>query len=301
MNKKVDYIFPYVNSSDPNWQKIASNYFPDNTWSPQLYRELGFLKYVFRGLAKNMPWLNEIVFIVSSKSQIPEWLDTNNNKIRIITHDEFIPKKYLPTFNSNTIEMFLAKIPDLSEYLIYGNDDLIPISKSEISDYFTENGLPRISYKLRNTTKTTFQKQCKRNWDIVAKHFPNIKLKNGEFYRQLHCTQPITLTLLQEASDLLEKEILNSITRKRDFRIKNLSQYIYFNYAIASNRCEKRPSDYIYKALTEKNLKSIVSGIKSEDNKWICLNDSSKTRLGIIKKIIDALEQKFPDKCIYEK
>lgn len=301
MNKKVDYIFPYVNSLDPNWQKMARKYFTDKKWASQRFRELGFLKYVFRGLAKNMPWLNKIVFIISSKSQIPAWLDVNNDKIRIVTHDEFIPKKYLPTFNSNTIEMFLANIPGLSEYLIYGNDDLIPISKSEISDYFTETGLPKISYRLRDTMKTAFQIQCKRNWSVVAKYFPDIKLKKNEFYSQLHCSQAITLNILQEASELLEKERLDSITRKRDFKIKNLSQCIYFNYAIASGKCKMKSCDYVFKYITKKKLKSIIDEIKAGNNKWICLNDSVKTELDVIKFIISALEQKFPDKCIYEK
>lgn len=301
MNKKVDYIFPYVDSTDPNWQKMANKYFPDKKWPPQRYRELGFLRYVFRGLAKNMPWLNEIIILVDFESQIPDWLNLNNTNIRVVTLDEFIPEKYLPTFNSNTIEMFLAKIPGLSEYLMYGNDDFIPISESKISDYFTENGLPKISYKLKNSVNTPFRAQCKRNWNTVAKYFPNIKLKNNDFYEQLHCVQPITLTLLQEASDLLEKERLESITRKRDFKIKNLSQYIYFNYAIASGKCEKRPGDYIFMELTEKKLKNIISEIKTNNNKWICLNDSSKTKTSIIKYIIDALNQKFPDKCHYEK
>lgn len=301
MNKKVDYVFPYVNSLDLNWQKMARKYFTDKKWAPQRYRELGFLKYVFRGLAENMPWLNEIIILVSSKSQIPEWLDTNNDKIRIVTHNEFIPKKYLPTFNSNTIEMFLADIPDLSEYLIYGNDDFIPLSKLEISDYFTENGIPKISYRLRNTMKTAFQIQCKRNWDVVAKYFPDIKLKKNEFYSQLHCSQAITLSILQEASELLEKERLDSITRKRDFKTKNLSQYIYFNYAIASNKCEKKLCDYVFKYMTKKELKSIINEIEVGNNKWICLNDSVKTELNTIKFIINALEQKFPAKCICEK
>lgn len=301
MDKKVDYIFPYVDSSDPNWQKMASAYFPNKTWKPQRFRELGFLKYLFRGFAENMPWLHNIIMLVDFKSQIPKWLKLENTNIRVVTLDEFVPKKYLPTFNSNTIEMFLANIPDLSEYLIYGNDDFIPLSKSEITDYFTDEGLPRISYKLKDSARTAFRKQCKRNWDIVAAHFPDINLGKGKFYEQLHCPQPITLSLLKEASEVLEKERINSITRKRDFNGKNLSQYIYFNYTIVSRKCEKKNGDYVYKDLTVNNLKSIIKEIECSKNKWICLNDSAKTKLSIIKDIIKELEEKFPDKCTYEK
>ena len=37
---------------------------------------------------------------------------------------QFIPNNFLPTFNSCTIEMFIGNIKGLSEYFIYGNDDM---------------------------------------------------------------------------------------------------------------------------------------------------------------------------------
>lgn len=44
--------------------------------------------------------------------------------IKYVFHDQFIPKKYLPTFSSTVIETFLHYIPGLSENFIYMNDDV---------------------------------------------------------------------------------------------------------------------------------------------------------------------------------
>lgn len=44
-------------------------------------------------------------------------------KIKYINHEDIIPKQYLPTFNSHIIETFIFRIPNLSEYFIYLNDD----------------------------------------------------------------------------------------------------------------------------------------------------------------------------------
>ena len=43
--------------------------------------------------------------------------------------EEFIPKEYLPTFNSNVIEMNLHRIENLSEKFILFNDDLFILRK----------------------------------------------------------------------------------------------------------------------------------------------------------------------------
>ncbi|MEX6253875.1 hypothetical protein [Providencia huaxiensis] len=43
----------------------------------------------------------------------PNWLDINNHKINFVKHSDFIPKEYLPTFNSHTIELNLHRIKGL--------------------------------------------------------------------------------------------------------------------------------------------------------------------------------------------
>ena len=72
-----------------------------------------------------------ILNIISSESQIPDFLAKYNNdteyKIHFIYHRDILPKDNqnieLPNFSSNAIETTLALIPDLSECFLYLNDD----------------------------------------------------------------------------------------------------------------------------------------------------------------------------------
>jgi hypothetical protein len=74
-----------------------------------------------------------------SYGHVPEWLDTNNDKIVIVKHSDFIPKEYLPTFNSAAIEVNLFRIKGLSERFIYFNDDVYLCAPVVPEDFFVEN------------------------------------------------------------------------------------------------------------------------------------------------------------------
>lgn len=151
---KVSFVFPYVDGSDPAWRKEYAKWFGNELPERQRFRDLGFLKYVFCGIEENLPWIDEVVMLVSSQSQVPGWL----RNVRIVEHKEFIPEELLPVFNSNAIEMFLADVPGLNEGIIYSNDDFIPIGKMEYNDYFTSDGLPRMSYSEKIHPSSSYQK-----------------------------------------------------------------------------------------------------------------------------------------------
>lgn len=74
---------------------------------------------------------------------LPEWLDTSHPKLNIINHKDYIPEKYLPTFNSNVIELNLDRIEGLSEYFVNFNDDFFLNSMTKPDDFFID-GLPRL-------------------------------------------------------------------------------------------------------------------------------------------------------------
>ena len=58
-----------------------------------------------------------------------------------VDHSDFIPQDYLPTFNSNVIELCLNRINDLSEQFILFNDDMFILRPMEQDEFF-KNGLP---------------------------------------------------------------------------------------------------------------------------------------------------------------
>lgn len=108
----------------------------------QRFADHGELKYSLRSLAKYADWFDRI-FIVHPDGQLPEWLNTEHPKIFTVAHSEIIPAEYLPTFNSSAIEFYLHRIPDLSTWFIYSNDDVFFNNYVTPVDFYTENGLAK--------------------------------------------------------------------------------------------------------------------------------------------------------------
>ena len=69
------------------------------------------------------------------------WLNKEHPKLNIVNHKDFIPEKYLPTFNSHAIEWNMHRIPGLAENFVYFNDDMFLIKKVRPEQYF-KNDLP---------------------------------------------------------------------------------------------------------------------------------------------------------------
>ena len=94
------------------------------------------LKYSLRSVEKHAPWVRNI-FIVTN-GQIPSWLDMDNPRLKIVTHEElFLNKSHLPTFSSPAIESHLHRIPGLSQKFIYLNDDVMFADDVWPDDFYT--------------------------------------------------------------------------------------------------------------------------------------------------------------------
>jgi len=82
------------------------------------------LRYSLRSVEKHAPWVRH-VFIVTN-GQIPSWLNLDDERVTVVSHsDIFVNKSHLPTFSSPAIESHLHRIPGLSEWFIYMNDDVL--------------------------------------------------------------------------------------------------------------------------------------------------------------------------------
>ena len=75
------------------------------------------------------------------ESQLPEWLNRDAPKLRIVYHEDYIPQEYLPTFSTFIIEWWYFLIPDLSEHFIVCNDDMYFLNKIPEDRFFTADGV----------------------------------------------------------------------------------------------------------------------------------------------------------------
>ena len=139
----LDFVITWVDGNDKEWQKEKWTYsakndiISDNDDREERYRDWDNLQYWFRGIEKYAPWVRTIHFVTCG--HLPAWLNTNHPKLHIVKHSDYIPKKYLPTFNSHTIEWNFHRIEGLSERFVYFNDDMFLFKPTSPEDFFLGN------------------------------------------------------------------------------------------------------------------------------------------------------------------
>jgi hypothetical protein len=148
----IDIVYSWVDGRDPDFSQLLEKYrskFPDgnhHSTSKARFENHDELRYSLRSIADYAPWVNRI-FIVTN-GQRPTWL-APHPKIRLVTHDEILDPRYLPTFNSHVIGSAIHRIPELAEHYVYFNDDVMLMRPLKPTNFFSEHGL-------LYATRTTF-------------------------------------------------------------------------------------------------------------------------------------------------
>lgn len=137
----IDFVVTWVDSNDPEWQKAKNRArgLSDGDSRTARYRDWDTLRYWFRGIETFAPWVNRVFFVTCG--HYPDWLNLECDKLTLISHKDFIPEQYLPTFSCRPIEFNLHRIPGLSEQFVYFNDDMFLTRAVKPEDFF-KKGLP---------------------------------------------------------------------------------------------------------------------------------------------------------------
>lgn len=174
-NYPIDFVITWVDGSDPQWIKERNQYCEkseNESNGESRYRDMGLLKYWFRSVEKFTPWVRNIFFV--TQGHVPSWLKLDHPKLTVVKHSDFIPDKYLPTFNSNAIEMNLNRIEGLSERFVYFNDDVFPIRTLNREAFF-KKGLARDMFIQSLLTPEA------NDWIISSIQFNDLALTNKYF------------------------------------------------------------------------------------------------------------------------
>ena len=300
---EIDYVFPFVDNRDKAWQsqyiKCSKEHNRDVDVNSRRYFNHNLLKYLLRGIDKYMPWIHNVFIIVERESQIPFWLD--KNKVKIIYHRDILPKELLPTYNSCTIEMFLHNIPDLSEYFIYGNDDMFPVGPMEKSDFFDENGLPKVRMEKMKypIPGRGYLHHIKFNERLVNKDL-NIEGDPNYTYLWNHSLSPMRKSTLNYLREKYNDEIYEKCTTFRSGKNYDQSLYNIWNYLSGNYSPNyKIKSGYFNLNVTQMEI------IKKLIRKYqiVSLNDThtSYDELDYLVNECNLMfESLLPDKCSYE-
>ena len=312
----VDIVYLWCNSSDEEWLKKKNNELKkykksldEDAVGNCRFIDNNELKYSLRSLEKYAKWINNI-FIVTD-NQVPKWLDTNNPKIHIVNHCDILPPEALPTFNASAIETVIHKIPNLSEYFLFANDDMFFGNYVEKSFFYNKDKLPifrfinrRIINKKYNHLYghmiSTAYKLIKEKYGKTFPYFPH---HNIDAYRKSDIEK-----CYNDFKDLFEQ------TAKQKFREKDCVQRsILGYYSIAKSLADcKIVNSFSKKILANLKIQSVDSfmfELKASKLKLLdrlrpslfCLNDSLKTNNNDRLAAKYYLENRFPEPSQFEK
>ncbi len=329
-NQQIDLVLPWVNGNDPLWQAEKSKYDIDGKVSDVRYESWDNLQYIFRGIEKYMPWVHKVFFI--TWGHIPEWMNTSCEKLVIVKHDEYIPEDFLPTFNSNVIEMNYFRIEELAENFILFNDDLF-ITQPIPETYYFRNNLPceeavetHFILKADKGMDLQMNYACVNNMVILNRNFDKRKVilenpdkwfspiygermqqnvnlsywNNFESFVYPHEAMPMKKSVLKEIWEK-EPEALSKASHNKFRSFSDVTQRLITMWQICSG--EFVPHKYQGKLylIDKNNYKEAAEAILNQTYPIVSLNKSSTEDFGLIKETINrALGKLFSGKSQYE-
>ena len=331
---KIDFVIPWVDGSDPVWRKEKNKYLgidePDA--GAERYRDMGILKYWFRAVEAYAPWVNQIHFI--TWGHLPEWLNTENPRLHIVNHKDYIPEKYLPTFNANPIELNQHRIPGLSEHFVYFNDDTLlngpinpefffrkgkpcdflrcaPVEFAETTDVYAHiliNSMRKVNYYysyvklfLRHPSKI-----INIRYGLVANMDNFVKLGNIHHYVGLkdhHLPNAYCKKTFQDVWAAMP-ELLDRVCKNRFRTPFDVNQAVCRYWQLASGQfCPVSPASrgrYLHYAY---NIDYVEATLNDPNIKMVCVNDvpSDVDFEQTMEQIVAIFDKKLPNKSSFEK
>lgn len=303
----VDYVFTYVTMNDPQWLEEYNKYCSNDKKKDindieryKSYEEM--LRIKLRGCENAMKFLHGTVhMIVSNISQVPQWI--NRKKIHIVCHKDIIPQELLPTFNSNTIELFMHNIFGLSEHYIYSCDDTFLVRPLTYQMLFNSNGTVNMGFKWSLHNNEMYQYSWKNASTLACMNtkYINKTSKPDTFLAPQHCHTPLIRSICEKLYDENKIALLNSCSRFREK--KNIAHCFYTYWMKFHNKVNKPHYEYITTNVIQIN-DNFIRDLKTRNKIYsICVNDDNNATIEDYKRLIDIIYDMFPflqKKCKYE-
>lgn len=337
---KIDFVITWVDGDDEEWLVKKRSFMKSTDLSTvdaraRRFRDWDNLVYLFRGISHFTPWVNHVYLV--TPNQRPEWLNFDCERISLINQDDlFEDKDAVPTFNNCAIELLFHKIPGLSEQFVYFNDDMFILRETPPTDFF-KNGLPCITLAFAPTV-AEYTSDLKSvygidvmNTRLVARHFTkNEILQNGwrkylnprngrEIFKtmlclpfhglvgfnEMHTAYSYLKSTYEEVWELEDEQLRESCkTRFRGEFSMNHHAMRYWQMAKGDVSVRRRSFSKMFDIHAIGDERPVVNAILKGKPNMICINDNveeGKDFELIRNRIRSALDERFPDKCEFEK
>lgn len=328
----IDIILPWVDGEDPAWLAERKQYAQNRKLPATRYESWDNLQYIFRAIEQNMPWVNQVFFV--TWGHLPSWLNMEYEKLRVVRHEEYIPHEYLPTFNSNVIEMNYHRIEDLSENFILFNDDLIPLQPIS-EEYYFKNELPcEEAVETHFVLKEGENQEISPWWNysnvnnmiIINRHFNKMQVIKDNYDKWFnpvygdrmkhniamyywhdfesfvypHEATPMKKSVLkkiwEEESAALDRACHNRFRSSSD-----ITQRLITLWQICSGKFVPHKFKGKFFLAEKKNLPEILDAIRMRKYPIICLNERFSEGFPVLRNEVNAvLQELYPHKSRFE-
>lgn len=328
--EKIDFVLTWVDGSDENWLRERGKYSPDkgSDAGESRYRDWDNLQYWFRGVEKFAPWVNHIYFV--TWGHVPSWLNTEHPGLTIVRHEEFMDPGYLPTFNINSIELNLHRIPGLSEQFVFFNDDMFLIRETTPEDFF-KKGLPRdccietalvqdqienpfahilmngaalvnMHYNKKEVIKKNFRKWFSPSYGtMLLRNVLMLPYKEFSSFKYTHQPSPFLKSTFEKVWQE-EGEKLDDLCNNKFRTVFDVNQYVMKYWQYMEGMYEPQSPKTGRFCTIGKDDEQIRKSIENQECKMICLNDEPGIEdfEGHKKQIRQSFDRILPDKSSYE-
>ncbi len=128
LSEPIDLVYVWYGEKDPP-KGIEKCRASDN----------GELYWSIRSVDRFAPWFRNIFVVVNDGTVIPEWL-SENKRVKIVELNEIVQPATIKLNNSAAIELWIYRIPGLSERFVYANDDMFLGRPVLPEDFFDRKG-----------------------------------------------------------------------------------------------------------------------------------------------------------------
>ncbi len=138
-NKDIDIVIAWVDGNDPKLRRKREAFLTSNKEDQRedvagatRFASLGEIEFCILSILKYANFVRKIFIVTDDQAPdlsgvIERNFPDNKIPIEIVDHKVIFRgyEEYLPTFNCNSIEAMMWRIPDLSEKYVYFNDDVM--------------------------------------------------------------------------------------------------------------------------------------------------------------------------------
>lgn len=332
MDQQIDFVITWVDGQDEAWRQEKNSYLhgSGSDDSEERYRDWGLLKYWFRGVEKFAPWVRKIHFI--TWGHLPEWLDTENPRLHVVRHGDYIPKQYLPTYNSNVLEIYMHRIEGLAEHFVYFNDDIF-LTRSVKPSFFFHEGQPcdMLAFQpvVANPANPVMSHVFLNNTLVLSKYFTkreNVKRQPGSYFKPgypplyffynllemafplytgfytVHGPSPFCKSTFEELWEK-EGEAFEKMSSNRFRSEDDLTPYLFREWQKLSGHFYPKniQKDFGYFNVSDDNAR-LVKTIARQKKSVVCINDAvlQKGFEDAGRQIQEAFEHILPEKSAFE-